>query len=163
MGYACPVCSDPQADATHLANHLAFTALARGGDHEEWLDEHVPDWESMGEDTLGDELAGMAEEADYPQVFEDTTDQGHGHAHDHEHTHDSAGGHDPTRGMEGVSDAMLAEAEEALADEDAPDTENVLAEARELTRQRREGGGDGASDDGDSGTGGESASESESE
>ena len=41
MGYACPVCDHPQADARHLANHLAFTALARGGDHEAWLDDAV--------------------------------------------------------------------------------------------------------------------------
>ena len=38
MGYACPVCEDPQSDATHLANHLAFTAMLRGGEHGEWLD-----------------------------------------------------------------------------------------------------------------------------
>jgi hypothetical protein len=138
MGYACPVCTDPQADATHLANHLAFTALARGGDHEDWLDEHVPEWESMDETTLGEELAGTADDTEYPQVFEDTTDQGHSHDHDHEH----AGGR-PTRG---VPDAMLSEAESALADEEVGDHDDILAEARELTRKRRAEGEDSSAD-----------------
>jgi hypothetical protein len=137
MGYACPVCTDPQADATHLANHLAFTALARGGDHEDWLDEHVPEWDSMNEETLGEELVGMADDADYPQVFEDTTDQGHGHDHQHDHDHG--------RGTQDISDAMLSEAESALAEEDVETPDDVMAEARELTRKRRERGASDAS------------------
>ena len=40
MGYACPVCEIPHQDATHLANHLAFTAMTHGDDHEAWLDDH---------------------------------------------------------------------------------------------------------------------------
>jgi hypothetical protein len=151
MGYACPVCTDPQADAAHLANHLAFTALVRGGDHEEWLDEHVPEWDSMNEETLGNQLVDLAEDTDYPQVFEDTTDQGHDHDH--------AGGHDHGRGTQDISDAMLSEAESALADEDIETPDDVMAEARELTRKRREG----KDADGESGSGEGSASESESE
>ncbi|WP_302082370.1 DUF5810 domain-containing protein [Salinibaculum rarum] len=134
MGYVCPVCEDPQADTIHLANHLAFTALVRGGDHEEWLDEHVPDWESMDEETLGEHLTVDADETDYPQVFEDTTDQ----PHDHEHDHGHAGGHDSGHATQGLSDAMLADAREELADEDLDNPEDVLAEARELTRKRHE-------------------------
>jgi hypothetical protein len=130
MGYACPVCGDPQADATHLANHLAFTALARGGDHEAWLDEQVPEWESLDETTLGERLAEMAEETDYPQVFEDTTG---GHQHDHG---DHAGGR---QAGGDVPDAMLQEAEDALADADTVDADGVLEEAMELTRKRHEG------------------------
>jgi len=142
MGYACPVCTDPQADATHLANHLAFTALARGGDHEEWLDEHVPEWESMNEETLGDQIVDLADDTDYPQVFEDTTDQGVGdHQHDHADGHD----HQHGRGTQDISDAMLSEAESALADEDVGTPDEVMAEARELTRKRRERGGSEAS------------------
>jgi hypothetical protein len=133
MGYACPVCGDPQSDAIHLANHLAFTALVRGGDHEDWLDDHVPEWESMNEETLGDRLTDEADEADYPQVFEDTTDQGHGHA-----DHDHVDGHDSGHATQDISDAMLANAEQQLADEDLDNPEDVMAEARELTRKRRE-------------------------
>ena len=157
MGYACPVCTDPQADATHLANHLAFTALVRGGDHEEWLDEHVPEWGSMDEATLGEELVELAADADYPQVFEDTTDQGQGHEHEGGHGHEHAGG----QGTQGVSDAMLSQAESALAEEDIETPDDVMAEARELTRKRREEGADSAgADDPDSG---DEQSESESE
>ena len=131
MGFACPVCTDPQADAVHLANHLAFTALVRGGDHEAWLDEHVPEWDSMNEETLGEELAELADDTDYPQVFEDTTDQ---HGHEHNHTD----GHDHGRGTQDISDAMLSDAESALAEEDVETPDDIMAEARELTRKRRE-------------------------
>ncbi|MEF8785291.1 MAG: DUF5810 domain-containing protein [Haloarculaceae archaeon] len=139
MGYACPVCEDPQADAIHLANHLAFTALVRGGDHEDWLDDHVPDWESMDEETLGEHLTVEADETDYPQVFEDTTDQPHDHA-------DHAGGHDSAHATQDVSDAMLADAERQLAEEDLENPDDVMAEARELTRKRREERADEESD-----------------
>jgi len=119
MGYSCPVCGDPQADDVHLANHLAFTAIARGGDHGAWLDEHVPEWGGMDEAGLADAVTEHAEETEYPQVFEDTTDE-----HDHGH-----GGADLPPGTEQrTPDGSLdAEAEE------------ILAEAREMTRKRREG------------------------
>jgi hypothetical protein len=68
MGYACPVCDDPQADATHLANHLAFTALTGGDDHEAWLDEHVPAWGQHGETELAAEVVDHADEREFPQV-----------------------------------------------------------------------------------------------
>ncbi len=143
MGYSCPVCGDPQADAGHLANHLAFTALVRGGDHESWLDEHVPEWESMDEATLAPAVTDHAEEVEYPQVFEDTTDQhGHdqSHQHGHGHQHDTSGG----RGAGGHDDVP-----DDIAMADLPDAEDLSAEAadaieraRELTRQRRESDGD---------------------
>jgi len=128
MGYACPVCGDPQSDATHLANHLAFTALVRGGDHEDWLDENVPEWESLDESTLGERLVDIAEETDYPQVFEDTTG-------DHDHDDGRQVGGD-------VPDAMLRQAENELADADPVDTDGVLEEAMEMTRKRHEDGED---------------------
>jgi hypothetical protein len=116
MGYACPVCETPQADAGHLANHLAITAIARGGDHEAWLDEHVHDWEDMDEDGLAEAVVEHAADADYPQVFEDTTE-----------------GADAT--ADGVdAEAMARLAETDLADADA---EAIVERARELTRQRR--------------------------
>jgi hypothetical protein len=121
MGYSCPVCGDPQADDSHLANHLAFTALVRGGDHEAWLDETVPDWESMDEEGLAAVVTDHAEQTEYPQVFEDTTEQ---QPHDHQHT----GG-----APEGMPMADLPDDEELS--EAAAD---ALEEARELTRQRHE-------------------------
>ncbi len=61
MGYVCPVCEEPQLDAEHLANHVAFTAILRGGDHEEWLAEHAPTWEKQDPATLGTAVAEYAE------------------------------------------------------------------------------------------------------
>ena len=137
MGYACPVCSDPQADDRHLANHLAFTAITGDTAHEEWLDEHVPDWGSMGETELAPVVVDHAEETDYPQVFEDTTDD---HRGDHEHGHDHGGdlpqGSDRHRGSRSLSD----------------DDRDVLAEARDLTRRMlEEDEGDSADADDPSG------------
>ncbi len=97
MGYACPVCGDPQADAEHLANHLAITAIARGGDHEGWLDEQVPDWSDRGEAALAEAVVPHAAEADYPQVFEDTTGHDHGRGA-------AAAGRDDTGRADGAMD-----------------------------------------------------------
>ncbi|MFC6756985.1 MULTISPECIES: DUF5810 domain-containing protein [Haloarcula] len=124
MGYACPVCSDPQADATHLANHLAFTALTGGDDHEAWLDEHVPEWGQFGETELAERVVDHAEEREFPQVFEES---GTG---EHNHADDLPPGADSHRGAASVSD------------EDA----EVLAEARELTKEMLEDG-DAAEDE----------------
>lgn len=131
MGYACPVCDDPQTDAGHLANHLAFTALARGGDHEEWLDEHVPEWGDLGESELAAEVVEDADEAEYPQVFEasgveDTTDHG---SHDH-------GAHD-----HGIDPAAARARGHAELDDEARD---ILAEARSLTEEMQPDGDDEA-------------------
>jgi hypothetical protein len=145
MGYACPVCEDPQSDATHLANHLAFTAMLRGGEHGEWLDEHVPEWGELDEAELGERVAEHAEETAFPQVFEDTTDrgpdgQGHSHSHDHgEGARGHTGGHG-AGGRAGHTDpGDLPAGADALADE-ALDEEarEAVAEAREMTRKRRE-------------------------
>ncbi|MEF8814554.1 MAG: DUF5810 domain-containing protein [Halovenus sp.] len=118
MGYSCPVCGDPQADDIHLANHLAFTAIARGGDHETWLDEHVTEWGGMGEAELADAVTDHAEETEYPQVFEDTTGE-------QEHRHR---GTDLPPGTEQLTPDGSLDAE----------AEAILAEAREMTRKRRE-------------------------
>jgi hypothetical protein len=96
MGYACPVCETPQADARHLANHLAFTALLGDADHESWLDEHAPDWEQAGEADLAERVVEHAGEVEYPQVFEDTT--GHDHRHGDEPRPGDLFDERPTRG-----------------------------------------------------------------
>ena len=141
MGYACPVCSDPQADAGHLANHLAFTAILGDADHETWLDEHLPEGNEMGEAELAAVVADLVEETEFPQVFEDTVgspedpddpleersgalfeESGHGHAHDHDH-----GDH-----AHGVDTSGPVDAE----------TEAILEEAREMTREMLRDGDD---------------------
>jgi len=156
MGYACPVCGHPQSDARHLANHLAFTALARGGDHEAWLDDRVPDWESLDETALGDRVVDHADPVEFPQVFEDTTSRGSAadQGHDHDHavgSHDSTGESDETRDPR--LDAARSRAAEGAFSDDAAD---ALAEARELTRRRRENAARAADDSGERGDDGES-------
>jgi hypothetical protein len=129
MGYACPVCDDPQQDAGHLANHIAFTAMLGDGAHEAWLDEHAPGWEEEGEAELADRVADHAEEREFPQVFEDTT------GHDHEGEGHHADRDDLPPGAEGV---------DAPTDEAARE---VLAEARELTERMRADDGNWDEDD----------------
>lgn len=144
MGYACPVCADPQADATHLANHLAFTALTGGADHEAWLDDHVGEWGQLGETELAEVVVEHAEETEFPQVFEEsgTGDQ---QGHDHAHSQDLPAGADRHRGQRSMSDADAA----------------VLSEARELTKSMLEANddADGTGDDA-SGTEDEQAADS---
>ncbi|MFB6118115.1 DUF5810 domain-containing protein [Halosegnis sp.] len=143
MGYACPVCDDPQADARHLANHLAFSAILGHEDHEAWLDDHAPGWADEGEAELADRVAEHADQRDYPQVFEDTVNRSgeaslfdaEGHAgHDH-----LAGGAHPG----GAGNSIPPQAD-ITPDED---TEAVLAEARELTREMLADEDDDQSDD----------------
>ena len=151
MGYACPVCEDPQADAGHLANHLAFTAILGDDDHEAWLEEHAPGWGEMGEAELAEAVVDHVEETEFPQVFEDTVggleestpdsleersgmlfeDEGFGddQAHDHHQ------GHGPARAG-------------GLSAEMDPETEAIVEEAREMTREMlREAGADGDPDE----------------
>ena len=171
MGYSCPVCEDPQADGVHLANHLAFTAMVRGGDHEAYLDEHVPGWAELSEAELAEELGDVAEETEYPQVFEDTTEEGHDreHAGHGEHDHDHGSGHhghggpaSPSRSGQGrPGDDPLPSGTSVPEPSQDDETEEILREARELTRKRREGGDGGSDGDQDEGT--EEAGESETE
>jgi len=152
MGYACPVCEDPQADAGHLANHLAFTALLGDDDHETWLDDHVPGWGEMGEAELADVVVEDVPETEFPQVFEDTVggldestpdsleersgmlfeDEGFGDDHA-DHDHGPAG---PARAG-GLS-----------ADMD-PETEAIVEEAQEMTREMLREAADEGGDDAD--------------
>jgi hypothetical protein len=160
MGYACPVCADPQSDATHLANH-------------------VPEWGELDDAELGERVAEHAEKTEFPQVFEDTTDRGpgsHGHGHGHSHGREEeghshgdsshghsgdSGGHTDPGDLPAGADALAGEA----LDEEARE---AIAEAREMTRKRRENadaGSDGGSgsgtdeDDTDRGDAGEGGSD----
>jgi hypothetical protein len=161
MGYACPVCDEPQRDAEHLANHLAFQAMTYGDEHESWLDDHAPDWASGGPADLAPRIVEFAPEADYEVVFDDTTvDErgpqeqydpdlqgdphatgreepsvgGHGHTHSHTRTHAS----DPGTDRGNVD----------LADLD-PETRTVVEKARDLTREMLADDGDAVGDDAD--------------
>ncbi|WP_436928486.1 DUF5810 domain-containing protein [Halosimplex halobium] len=147
MGYACPACGDPQADAEHLANHLAFTAMLRGGDHEAWLDDRVDDWAELDPPELAERVVDHADEEEFPQVFEDTTGGDHDHGHDHQHGGGRQGAGGP---MPGGADAIENAAPAGVADLDdfEGETDDVLAEAKELTRQRRENATDGADGEG---------------
>jgi len=136
MGFACPVCETPQQDATHLANHLAFTAMVHGDEHEAWLDEHVPGWEEYGEAELAPEVAELAPEADYEQVFEDTA-HAHGHRHEPGEREQSAG----------IDPGAAASAGRGTLDEE---TRAVLEEARELTAEMLESESPGNGNDRDS-------------
>jgi hypothetical protein len=128
MGYACPVCEEPQADLGHLANHVAFTAMTGGEDHEQWLDEHVSGWGQLGESELADELVELAEETAFP--FDDVDE--HDHA-GHDHGHDA--------GVD--TEQARARASGHLDDE----AEDILREARELTEEMQEPGTDSDTDD----------------
>lgn len=109
MGYECPVCGSEEADGEHLANHLAFTAMVRGGDHEDWLDDHVPDWGERDPDSLAPEVTPHATETESEPAQE----------HDHE--------------MPASGDARASErsGQSDLSGEAA----DVLEEARELTQE----------------------------
>ena len=115
MGYACPVCHAPQADGEHLANHLAFSALLGHDDHAEWLDEHAPGWNDEGPDELAERVTPHADEVEYPEVFEDTTE---GAAPD-------------------LSAELLHSGGPASPAEPGPETQRIVEEAGEMTRQRR--------------------------
>ena len=143
MGYACPVCSDPQADGGHLANHLAFTAMLGDDAHEAWLDEHVPDWGKMGETELADAATEEVEAVEFPQVFEDTVgglDDGgdppaerSGALFDdagHEHDHAGRAHADRVRDRGGAGEPTDEE------------TAAILEEAREMTRRMLEDDGE---------------------
>ncbi|MFB6084391.1 MAG: DUF5810 domain-containing protein [Halorientalis sp.] len=159
MGYACPVCADPQADAEHLANHLAFTAMLGDDDHEAWLEEHAPGWDQDDADALATTVADLAEETDYPQVFEDTVDRRStnsrtqsGDTTDHDHERSGALFDDETRAVE-----RGRERAQDLSGLDGED-EEILEEAREMTRKIQEGDEPASADDGD-----EDATDSETE
>lgn len=115
MGYACPVCEIPQQNEEHLANHLAFAAMLGRESHEEWLDEHVPDWGDMGPEELGERAAAFAPEREFETVFEDTT-----------------GGHGGSGRLE---DAVPRQHGRQAAGGEAGE---VLAEARAMTREMYE-------------------------
>lgn len=128
MGYACPVCEAPQADGEHLANHLAFTAMLHDDEHADFLDARVDDWEDRTPPELAAELIHLADETEYDQVFEDTTD-GPGMGHGSGTSVDHLGGPEP-HGDDAPVDVDALEGDTVDAE-----TERVIEEARKLFEQ----------------------------
>ncbi|MFB6114279.1 MAG: DUF5810 domain-containing protein [Halodesulfurarchaeum sp.] len=109
MGYACPICDEPQVDEEHLANHVAFTAILRGEEHEEWLSEHVPDWGERSPETLAPLVAERADEVDL-DIPEEVIEQSSPAV--------------PDRGVQGNDFGDLSQSDR-----------EILEEARDLTRR----------------------------
>lgn len=130
MGYACPVCGAEQADAKHLANHLALTSSLGREDHREWLEEYAPDWADCGPEELGEIVSQHAPEIDTPEFEDGPQGQGHDHAHGHDH--------DPGRPFE---DELARQARQPGRGSMTADAKGVLEEARELTRQMQRSSG----------------------
>ncbi|AFZ73087.1 DUF5810 domain-containing protein [Natronobacterium gregoryi] len=124
MGYACPVCAAEQADAVHLANHLAITASLGREDHLEWLEERAPDWSERTPEELGEIVAEDAPEVETPE-FASAPDNAHTPARGRP---DSLEGGLARQGRQPGRGSLTAEAE------------GVLEEARELTRQMQDDG-----------------------
>ncbi len=124
MGYACPVCGAAQADGVHLANHLGVTAALGREDHLEWLAEYAPDWADCNPEELAARVVEYAPEVETPE-FED------------------AGPADaPSFEAELARQTGLPGRGELSTSQSTAETERVLEEARELTRQRYETGSD---------------------
>lgn len=128
MGYACPVCTAEQADAEHLANHFAVTASLGREDHLEWLAEYAPDWNEMNPEQLGEIVAEHAPEIETPEFEE---------GHDH--------GRSPN--LESEIAAQSQQRGRGSLTHRSEATQNVIAEAQELTQQMYDD--EGGSDHGD--------------
>ena len=170
MGYACPVCGTPQEDGVHLANHVAITAMLHDDEHAAWLDDRVADWRDSSPEELAGELTDRAERVDYdeaaveraeiPDSGEGDGRSGTGHA-GHDHADHESHAHGSRRGYAADSaDAVDHLDADALGvadgDEFEDDVEGILAEAREMTRQRMEDAaveGEAEEDAGDAGEG----------
>jgi len=118
MAYVCPVCDAVEADAEHLANHLAVTASLREGDHATWLEAHAPDWPEQSPSELGATVVEHAREREVDGADSQTYPPDRPHE----------------RSKTPFEGATPGEAEEI---DRAPDreTEQILREARELTRR----------------------------
>ena len=114
MGYACPVCDAEEADAVHLANHLAITASLGREDHREWLAEYAPDWGDCTPEELGERVSPHAEEIDTPAF--------------------DAGGHEPGR-PDSLEEGLARQSRQPGRGSLTAETQHVLEEAAELTRE----------------------------
>ncbi len=122
MGYECPVCATPQADRRHLADHLAVTAVTHGDEHEDWLDEHVPDWEHRSPRSLGEAVVEFAAETASDRAF-DAVDAPPRHDDQGPPVADDVAGPAPRR------DRPLTDEERAVLEDAVAMTEAMLGEA----------------------------------
>ncbi len=121
MGYACPVCDSTQADAEHLANHLAITASLGRTDHREWLAEYAPDWADCGPEELGEVVSEYALEVETEGMT-------------------GAGDHAPAgRPDVEVETALARQSRGAGRGSLTDEAQRAIEEARELTERRHEG------------------------
>lgn len=127
MGYACPVCDTEEADAVHLANHLAITASLGRENHREWLEEHAPDWGDCTPEELGEIVSPHAREIDTPEF------EGTGHSHD------------PGR-PDSIEAGIARQSSQPGRGSMTTEAENVLQEAAELTREMQTAGESDADD-----------------
>ena len=118
MGYVCPVCDAEEADAVHLANHLAITASLGREDHRAWLAEYAPDWSDCSPEELGEVVSVHADEIDTPE-FE---------AGSHSH------GHEPGR-PDSLEEGLARQSRQPGRGSMTAETQRVLEEAAELTRE----------------------------
>lgn len=139
MGYACPVCDAEQADAEHLANHLAVTASLGREEHRAWLEDHAPDWADRSPAELGEIVSEHAPEIDTPEFEGGPQGSGHGHGHGHDHEH----GHEPGR-PGALEDGLARQTRQPGRGAMTSEAESVLREARELTRQMQSDDGEAA-------------------
>jgi hypothetical protein len=130
MAYRCPVCDNPETDAEHLANHLAFTAVIRGDGHESWLDEHVPDWGDDDPESLAPKVAEAVPEVEVPEFDDDDASHDHGGRLEDELAQQS-GHRGPGAGGMGDSAGASAGGHGDLTG----DAAGVMEEARELTER----------------------------
>ncbi|MFA9501968.1 DUF5810 domain-containing protein [Natrinema sp. H-ect1] len=140
MGYACPVCDAEEADAVHLANHLAITASLGREEHREWLEEYAPDWADCSPEELGARVSPHAEEIDTP-AFE-----GHDHGH----------GREPGR-PDSLEGAVSRQSRGPGRGDLTAEAAGVLQEAAELTREMQTSDGDEGADSADGADGNENA------
>jgi hypothetical protein len=141
VGYACPVCETPHADATHLANHLAFSALLGDDEHEAWLGEHVPGWDGAGERELASRVVEHAPETEFRTVFEDTTERT-----DRGHEHDGPRSGELFDELDGSPGPTTPRDDRREYD---PETAAAIEDAREMVRESRENRDAREADDGD--------------
>jgi hypothetical protein len=125
MGYACPVCSEPQADGEHLANHLAFSAMLGRADHADWLDEHAPGWGEEDPEGLAEQVTDHAETVELDVET------------DSELPDPPAGMGAAGAGPGGLEDALARQAGPGRERLD-PETQEIIAEAQEMTRKRQD-------------------------
>jgi len=129
MAYRCPVCDNPETDAEHLANHLAFTAVIRGDGHEGWLDEHVPGWGEENPETLAPKVAEAVPAVEVPELDDDGHD-GHDHGARLEDELAKQGSH---RGPGAAEGGDVGGAPAGGRGDLSEEAAGVMREARELT------------------------------